>query len=463
MSDTGKANLQWNGKNSLAIPETDIGFRVDELVFPALADDKNSLFYSVTPLDKPDNTQQGRIFKSDNLPVLNYLINNGYQESIDLIYIDPPYLSAGSYNSTVKIIGDVNYQSEKIQRSVFVDNTSNNMESYLSDIYLRLLLMKKLLSKNGSIFVHLDWHISHYVKVIMDEIFGMDNFINEIVWCYGGGSGTKRHFHRKHDLILWYSVSDEYIFNPQYRPYTPGTLQRGLTRVKGDKYRLHEQGALLQDWWTDINKILSPTASENLKFPTQKPEALIKRLILAATNKNALVADFYSGSGTLASVCQELGRKWIICDDSSIAIQTAHSRLIKQGLAPFSIEQPENVSRVFQDQRLQLKKPVFQFFNDQEVIVLLGIDNYQAAKQNTSLLQKAWDYCNLIDFWEIDPDFDGNCFNSKIQIVREGKAFDANIAREVGIKVPARDNYIMAVKVHDIFGDNAINIIEFTP
>lgn len=461
MSDTGRVNLQWNGKNDLAIPDITADFNVNEVVFPALTIGKDSLFDSVIPQGKPVKIVQGRIFKGDNLPVLNYLINTGYIESFDLIYLDPPYLSAGTYNSTVKIgEGD---QNELVKRPVFIDHNKSNMENYLSDTYVRLLLMKELLSPRGSIFVHLDWHISHYVKIILDEIFGTGNFINEIVWCYGGGSGTKKHFHRKHDLILWYSKSDDYIFNPQYRPYTKGTLERGLTRIKGSKYRLHEKGALMQDWWVDINKILSPTAAENLKFPTQKPAALMKRIISAATNPDSLAADFYSGSGTLASACQELGRSWVICDESPIAIQTTHLRLIRQGLAPFSIEEPAGTQPDLPSERLQLKKPFIQAFSDQEYIVLLGIDNYRVAKKNSPLLKKEWDFHNLIDFWEIDSDYDGNCFNSKIQIVRENKAFDANIAREVKIQVPPREKYNIAVKVHDIFGDNVHSIIEFCP
>ncbi|TAJ76420.1 MAG: site-specific DNA-methyltransferase [Gallionellaceae bacterium] len=149
--------------------------------------------------------------------------------------------------------------------------------SYLAMITPQLILMHELLSDSGSIYVHLDWHVGHYVKLLMDEVFGKNQFRNEVIWGYGGGGAPTDYYPKKHDNLFWYSKSTNWTFNKQYRPYSEGTLQRGLTAVKGDQYQLSDEGAGLDDWWTDskVQKILSPTAYENLKYATQKPMSLL--------------------------------------------------------------------------------------------------------------------------------------------------------------------------------------------
>lgn len=204
-------------------------------------------------------------------------------------------------------------------------------------IYPRLILMKELLSPNGSILVHVDWHVSHYVKLLLDDIFGKDHFKNEIIWGYGGGGAPKSHYPRKHDNILWYVKGDKWTFNKQFRPYSEKTLQRGLTAVKGDGYSLNDEGAGLDDWWTDdaVQKILSPTAYENLKYATQKPESLLKRIILGHSNEGDLVADFFMGTGTTGAVAEKNGRKWIMSDLGKPATMITRKRLIDQEAKPF--------------------------------------------------------------------------------------------------------------------------------
>jgi len=190
--------------------------------------------------------------------------------------------------------------------------------------------MRELLAENGSIYVHLDWHVGHYVKVMMDEIFGADNLNNEIAWCYGGGGAPRNYYPQKHDTIFWYSKGNNWVFNKQFRPYTKGTLERGLTPVKGEKYKLSKEGAGLDDWWADdkVQKILSPTAYENLKFETQKPEGLLKRIILGHSNPSDIVFDAFCGSGTTLAVAEKLGRRWIGSDLSKFAIQVTRKRLL---------------------------------------------------------------------------------------------------------------------------------------
>lgn len=239
----------------------------------------------------------------------------------------------------------------------------------------------------------------------MDEVFGARRFINEIVWCYGGGSGARRHFHRKHDVILWYSRGEDYIFNPQHRPYSPGTLQRGLTKVKGDRYKLDSRGALLQDWWVDIPKILSPTAENNWKFPTQKPVELLERIIKTSTLENSLVGDFYAGSGTTAEACENLGRRWVISDNQVYSIQTSLHRLVRNNSRPFIIgnlqSPPGAKGQLSVETRIEP-----QLWGCDLTVVL---QSYQPNDIRQSSL--SW-----IDFWELGWVKDG-AFFSTVQVL----------------------------------------------
>lgn len=432
-----------------------------ERIFPNPLFQADNLFYNEA---NTGSTRESRIinrlFQGDNLGVIKLLLDKGYEGKIDLIYIDPPYLSEANYRSRI-VIGDKK-DNQVVERYVFKDSGIPNIDSYLDSLYSRLYLMKKLLSSRGSIFVHLDWHVSHYVKLLLDEIFSPGNFINEIIWCYGGGSGSKRHFHRKHDSILWYAAGEDYIFNPQYRPYSPGTIERGLTQVKGNKYSLREQGAIMQDWWTDINKILSPTARENLKFPTQKPAKLLKRLISAASNPGSLVADFYAGSGTTAQVCEEIGRNWIACDTSKIAVQTCINRLIKQKPESFSVEKVMDNSYKTTDNTniLHLKEPVINILDEASCSLYTGIDNYIPCEDNLKQLNNEYSFASLISFWEIDLDYNGRVFNSDIQVIRQNNQFDQFISLDLVVRLPRNKKQVIAIKLYDVFGKTVMNTLE---
>ncbi|MDD3888816.1 MAG: DNA methyltransferase [Syntrophomonadaceae bacterium] len=461
MESKVSTRLIWDGKGlNQGIIDSQYIHKEVERVFPNPLFQTGELFHNTT-----GNNMRGianinnHLFKGDNLQVIDYLLQQGYAEKVDLIYIDPPYLSDSKYRSRVTI-GDKK-DNQVLNRDVFDDDGIKDIDSYLDNIYPRLSLMKKLLTARGSIFVHLDWHVSHYVKLLLDEIFAPDNFINEIIWCYTGGSGTKRHFHRKHDCILWYARSEDYIFNPQYRPYSQGTLERGLTRVKGDKYRLRKQGAILQDWWVDINKILSPTARENLKFPTQKPAALLKRLIEAASNPDSLVADFYSGSGTIAQVCEELGRNWIICDNSEIALETSLSRLVKNKSRPFTVE---TIELPAEDEiiKLTLKEPVINAIDKNSCLLSIGINNYIPADVNLQMVKEESPFVPFISFWEIDLNYNGITFNSDLQVCRENNQYDYSLPVDMVVNIPCGEKRSVAVKVYDVFGKTAVDVFTIT-
>lgn len=270
-----------------------------------------------------------KIFWGDNLQVMSHLLKE-FRGKVDLIYIDPPFDSKADYKKTIKMktgmtaTGDASAFEEKQYGDIWTN------DEYLQFMYERLIIMRELLSDTGSIILHCDWHKSHHLRCLMDEIFSPDYFRNEIAWCYGGGGAPKTEYPNKHDLLLWYSKTGKWTFRKQYRPYSEGTIQRGLTAVKGEGYKLDDEGAMLNDWWAEkeVQKILSPTAYENLKYPTQKPEGLLNRIILGHSNPGDLVFDCFMGSGTTQAVAMKLGRRFIGADINLGAIQTTTKRLI---------------------------------------------------------------------------------------------------------------------------------------
>lgn len=322
--------------------------QVDEYLFPVR-----------TGREIPGQEWFNRLLYGDNLIILESLLSGdrstalpSLRGEVDLIYIDPPFASKASYKASVTLPDAGGGKPFVLKQQAYNDSWKGGLASYLRMLYPRLFLMRELLSESGSLFIHLDWHAVHYVKILLDEIFGPESFRNEIAWCYGGGGAPRKTYPRKHDLLLWYAKGSSWTFNRQYRPYSQGTLERGLTAVKGDKYKLRPEGAGLDDWWAgkDVQKILSPTAAENLKFSTQKPEGLLKRIIIGHSNEGDLVADFFCGTGTTAAVAGELGRRWIAADINKQAFMIAYQRLAAAEESPFICQSPHNYHRVLLQQ-----------------------------------------------------------------------------------------------------------------
>ena len=278
-------------------------------------------------------TGANRLLFGDNLHVMRQLPS----KSIDLIYIDPPFFSGRNYNV---IFGDKN------EVRSFSDIWEGGMPGYLIWLNTRLFEMKRLLKATGSIYVHVDWHASHYVKIELDKIFGADNFQNEIIWYYGPkATQNETHFQRKHDVLLFYSRGDNFRFNTQLQEYSEGSLQERDTRYKhsdedgrfrmttrrdsaGNKYRAKvylNEGVAMTDVW-EIN-VINATARERIGYPTQKPEPLLARIIEASSNEGDVVADFFVGGGTTAAVAQRMNRRWIASDQSRIATAITADRI----------------------------------------------------------------------------------------------------------------------------------------
>lgn len=260
--------------------------------------------------------EPNRLFWGDNLHVMRQLPS----ESIDLIYIDPPFFSGRQYNV---IFGDQN------ELRSFSDIWEGGMPGYLIWLNARLYEMKRLLKKTGSIYVHCDWHASHYIKAEMDKLFGYETFQNEIVWHYETGGASRHRFSRKHDVILWYTRSPhEWIFN--------GDDIKILRTEKAMRRARNPAGARIsaQDTHKNPNDVLliqqmNPMARERIGYPTQKPEALLEVIIKAASNPGDVVADFFCGGGTTPAVAQRLGRRWIACDQSRVAAAITADRITR--------------------------------------------------------------------------------------------------------------------------------------
>jgi DNA modification methylase len=263
-------------------------------------------------------TGANRLFFGDCLHVMRMLPSN----SIDLLYIDPPFFSGRNYNV---IFGDKN------EVRSFTDIWQGGMPGYLVWLNARLYEMKRLLKTTGTIFVHLDGRAVHYVKAELDKIFGVDHFLNEIIWHYTGGGRSKSYFSQKHDSILWYAKSTEWTFNiDDVRvPYkeTSGYAKGGIVSAAGKKYEPNPLGTPVDDVW-DI-PIINPLASERIGYPTQKPEPLLERIIKAASKEGGVVADFFCGGGTTPTVAQRLNRRWLACDQSRIAVAVTADRIAK--------------------------------------------------------------------------------------------------------------------------------------
>lgn len=236
-------------------------------------------------------------------------------ESIDLIYIDPPFFSGRNYNV---IFGDKN------EVRSFSDIWEGGMPGYLVWLNARLWEMKRLLKPTGSIYVHLDWHASHYVKVEMDKIFGYDQFQNEFVWWYGGGGRSRDRWGRKHDILLFYTRGSQWTFNAD-DVRIPHKWVDGQLRADGSER--NELGMLPDDVWQ--HHAVMPWGAEKVGYPTQKPEDLLERIIKASSDEGDVVADFFCGGGTTPAVAQRLNRRWVASDQSRIAVALTADRVAK--------------------------------------------------------------------------------------------------------------------------------------
>ncbi|MCC8195245.1 MAG: site-specific DNA-methyltransferase [Ruminococcus sp.] len=270
-----------------------------------------------------------KIYWGDNLQVMSHLLKD-YRGKVDLIYIDPPFDSKADYKKTIEVkgVGKAESDISSFEEKQYGDIWTN--DEYLQFMYERLIVMRELLSESGTIIVHLDYHKCHHIRLVMDEVFGADNFRNEIIWTYNGGATPPQDYPRKHDNLLRYvknSKKSNWTFNIEYRPYNEQTAERMKHIHKGVMVDL-DRGTPMTDWWTDIKVPTGPMNQEKNGYPTQKPEKLLERIINACSNPGDLVFDCFMGSGTTQAVAMKLGRRFIGADINLAAIQTTKKRLL---------------------------------------------------------------------------------------------------------------------------------------
>ena len=330
-----------------------LGLQTRELVIPSRDSNWQDFLKIADKKEQASTVGENRLIYGDNLLAIGSLLAGGDDSAsvrgkVNLIYIDPPYDSKADYRRKVELPGaSIEQLPNVIEQFAYTDTWSEGTASYLRMITPRLFLMKELLTHNGSIVVHLDWHVCHYVRMVLDEIFGKANFVNEIVWYYYNKmQGNVNHLAKNHDVLLWYRAGDEYTFNKirEEREAPVKQLKRVWDKDKGKIVNakgpdgkviyIESTERTLDDVWR-ISMLQPADRKENLFFNTQKPEALIERVITAISNEGDLVADFFIGSGTTAAVAERLGRRWIASDFGKPACMVTRKRLIDQDAKPF--------------------------------------------------------------------------------------------------------------------------------
>lgn len=396
--------LVWRGKydnagRRVAPPRVALPFQTVETVNESAQERQRSLdFFSA---DRPSDWRN-RLIWGDNKYVLSALAEQ-LAGQIRLICVDPPFATGQdfSFRATVET-SDFLREPSVIEQKAYRDTWGRGIDSFLHMLYERFIIMRELLTEDGTIYVHMGWEVAPYVRVMLDEIFGRERFINQIIWrrqtAHSDIGQGSQHMGPIHDVLLLYSKGPNYAWNMQYQPYTqeyiaafykhvepdsgrryrlsdttgPGGAAKGnpqyeflgITRywrfkrermqelyeqgrivqtrpgtVPAQKRYLDEmQGVPLQDLWLDINTV-QPQAAERLGYDTQKPEALLERVIKLSSDPGDIVADFFSGSGTTVAVAEKLGRRWLACDLSRFAIHTARKRLLSTAdVQPFVVQ-----------------------------------------------------------------------------------------------------------------------------
>lgn len=370
-----RTELLWEGKydekGDLKLPErVSLPFQVIETVNESKADREKAQLSFLSGKKDPGSWRNKLIWGDNNL-VMSALLEE-FAGKINLIYIDPPFATGADFSYRITVGGEeVAKEPSIIEEIAYRDTWGKGISSYLQMMYERLHLMRDLLAEDGSIYVHCDWHIGHYLKLILDEIFGKENFRNEVIWHYEKWVSKSKLFQKNHDTLLFYTKGYEYVFNEiktvtknLEEKYKKGYLlgggygSQGLVvydkenlkvkeMIASGKYKVvfaSQEGKPLSDVW-DI-PFINPMANERVNYNTQKPEPLLERIIRISSNENAIIADFFCGSGTALAVAEKITdgdgklapRRWIGCDLSRFAIQTTRKRLLEiENCNPFEV------------------------------------------------------------------------------------------------------------------------------
>jgi DNA modification methylase len=380
--------LVWSGKYKTESVHARL--EVDRMVYPG-------------GLGYPEGRPESQLFLGDNLQVMAGLLPD-YEGRLSLIYADPPFFTNRKFQARVGR-GEDSRKPQDWQLAEGYPDSWPNVEAYLDMLYPRLRMMYRLLAPGGTLYLHLDWHADGYARVLLDEIFGEDRLLNEVIWVYHGPSPIRRAFNRKHDTILVYTKGDPYTFNVDAvrQPYDANTVKTFASSKKAGFGKVPdlERGKVPEDWW--YFPVVARLHGERTGYPTQKPEALLERVILASSNPGDWVADFFCGSGTFPLVAARLGRRFLASDATWRAIHTTQTRLIAGGSPPFLggyiAGNPQSVR------------------NYPASVILDGLT--VSLPEDPQLPE--------LEYWEVDPEWDGVIFRSRFQVFRGRK--EPTIAR----------------------------------
>ncbi len=366
------------------------------------------------------------LIHGENLAVMAALLPQ-WEGKLDLIYADPPFLSGRRYHVRLGRQED-SRQPQTWQRAEGYRDTWDSPTEYLNMLYPRLVLMHRLLAPHGTLYLHLDWHAAAYGRLLLDEIFGPQRLLNEIIWVYHGPSPIRSAFKRKHDTILAYTKSKDYVFNADAVrvPYDSSTLKTFQSSAKAGFGKMPdlERGKVPEDWW--YFPVVARMHSERTGYPTQKPEALLKRIVLASSRPGAWVADFFCGAGTTLVAAHQLGRRWIGCDAHPLAVHTTYRRLLLQQPIPrFQLWQagPDLTSPDLHP-KVAVRRTA-----DEIAVTLAALDG--AGGEG---------FPAEVDFWEVDWHFDGQVFRSMQRAVRpwRSEAIPLTLRRSDAGQTPVR-------------------------
>jgi DNA modification methylase len=345
------------------------------------------------PLAQPEN----HIYLGDNLGVMAALLPE-YEGQIDLIYADPPFFTNKRYPARIGRGEDSRRPRDWQRREGYLDHW-DDIDAYLDFLYPRLALMARLLAPRGTIYLHLDWHADACARLLLDELFGRARLLNEIIWTYHGPSPIRRAFNRKHDTILAYTGGEGYTFNADAvrEPYHPNTVKTFETSPRAGFGKVPDlaRGKVPEDWW--YFPVVARLHRERNGYPTQKPEALLERILLASSNPGDLVADFFCGSGTMPLVAARHGRRFLACDAAWWAVHTTRLRLAGDA-QPFAVHHACGADVPAGE--LELRPRI----EGEAVRLLPGPVE--------------------LDYWEVDPDWDGKIFRSARQARRPNRSAD---------------------------------------
>lgn len=338
-----------------------ISLQTNEIVLPCK--DSSGLWKGTNP-QEIESKWCNRLIYGDNLLAMQALLTGDKSSNlealrgkVDLIYIDPPFDSKADYRTKITLPGnEITQKPTTFEQFGYSDLWQKGTVSYLEYMYPRLLLMRELLSDKGSIYVHIDWHVGAYMKILLDDIFGKENFRNEIVWAYSRWANVSNAFQRMHDNIFYYCKSTSSTFHEQRVKLSESRKRNLVQIVNGVKVSMRDENGNVvyrqqndkpvSDYWDDTDYWSSTdcwddlfqvgkTGNERLDYATQKPEKLLERIIQASSNEGDLVCDFFGGSGTTAAVAERLGRRWITTDIGKPSNLVMRKRFIDMNAKPF--------------------------------------------------------------------------------------------------------------------------------